>query len=394
MMSTPDMARCLQCCQGGVRMAPANPTILIPEPERPPEELPPGTQIDRYEVLGLLGQGGIARVYRVRHRKLGTIHALKVLAIDRPSVQERAIQEGRVQAALRHPNVVAVTDIITHQGVPVLVLEYVAGPSLEQLLGAQRLPLDEVDPLVRGILDGVAHAHAQGVVHRDLKPGNILLEVVERTLVPRVTDFGIAKLLAPSSHAIRTQAGTVMGTPAYMSPEQLIDSSKVDARADVWALGVLMYEMCTGRTPFDPGDANVHKQIATGRYLDPRTWVPELPDRMVRAIHGALRPDRSERITDAAALLTVWSDGERRVHPELGASCSATTLATAYAHRPQLIRSPDAPQQTPISTLRSRPWWPMDPRGRPSTLMWILAVIPALLTLILLAISVLVGLSL
>ncbi|MBX2802519.1 MAG: serine/threonine protein kinase [Myxococcales bacterium] len=298
-------------------------------------------------MLGLLGEGGIARVYRARHTALGSLHALKVLWVDRPSVRERAVREGRVQATIRHPNVVAVTDIVTHQGAPALVLEYVAGPSLEQLLAVRRPSLAEVDRVARGTLRGVAHAHQHGVVHRDLKPGNILLELSDEGLVPRVTDFGIAKLLGAVGQGLRTQAGAVMGTPAYMSPEQLTDASRVDERTDVWALGVLLFEMCTGRTPYEPFEERpLLERIMAGERQRVRDLVPELPERMVRAIEGALHGDRDRRLPDAAAMLKVWCGGAQAV-PELEGGWSSTTMAAAYELRPQLVGTGEEP-----STLR------------------------------------------
>ncbi len=314
-------------------MPSASPTVLHDDlsPAEAAEAsgaLPRGALVDRYEVLGLLGMGGMARVYRVRHRQLGSLHALKVLALDRPGLRRRALQEGRLQATLRHPHVVAVTDIVTTAGAPALVLEYVAGPSLDRLLQARSLRCEEVDALARGVLRGVAHAHAHQVVHRDLKPANILLELVDDTLVPRVTDFGLAKLLAllPSEPGgMGTIAGTTMGTPPYMAPEQALDASEVDARADVWALGVVLLEMLL---------------------LEPMTldrWPParlvelpgDVPARMRRAIEAALSPDPAQRPADAAALLDLWTDGQ----PDMGAGsarCSAATLAAAFALRPQL----------------------------------------------------------
>lgn len=301
--------------------------------------LPMGTVIDRYEVLGLLGIGGIARVYRVRHRSLGSLHALKVLALDRPSLRQRALQEGQVQATLRHPNLVAVTDIVSCDGAPALVLEYVAGPSLEQMLGARQLTLQEGDHLAHGVLRGVAYAHRHGVVHRDIKPGNILLEVGEGHLTPRVTDFGIAKLLVPASDSVRTLAGTVMGTPPYMSPEQGIDASLVDATADVWALGMVLYEMVTGADPtaLEPGAAY------------PALLEEGLPDRIARAIDGALQEHPEARWRDASEMGRVWAGAPVDGASEAAARCSAGTLATAYALRPRL--RDDAGEV--VSTLRS-----------------------------------------
>ena len=270
-----------------------------------------GDRIGPYEATGLLGSGGTATVYRAQHSTLGSVHALKVLTLDRPSLRLRTLNEGRVQATMRHPNLVAVTEIVHDpQGAPALVMEYVPGPSLGQLLAHHRPRLAEVDLLVRGILRGMAAAHDRGVVHRDLKPSNVLLSIVDGRLVPKITDFGLVKLFEGPGSGTLTQAGQPMGTPAYMPPEQFRDASQADKRADVWALGVLMYELCAGKLPFD--------DETQARLLDPATAttfapsfveVPGLPQRMVRAIAGALHIDPAYRFADARALAEAWCGG-------------------------------------------------------------------------------------
>ena len=139
--------------------------------------LPVGTQLGRYTIEGLLGQGGMAAVYKVRHDQLNTLQALKMLTVPGRNIRKRLVQEGRVQAALRHPNIVSVMDIIEHDHQPGLVMEYVDGPTLEQLLQARELAWYEVDHLARGILRGVKAAHNEGLIHRDLKPANVLIAV-------------------------------------------------------------------------------------------------------------------------------------------------------------------------------------------------------------------------
>ncbi|MBA2320108.1 MAG: serine/threonine protein kinase, partial [Deltaproteobacteria bacterium] len=209
-------------------------------------DLAPGTEIDRYVVEEVIGRGGMAVVYRVQHKKLGTSHALKVLLIPAPAIQERMLQEGRVQATLRHPNVVNVTDVIDVNGSYGLVMEFVDGPALDRHLWQQKhLSLEEAEIIGRGILAGVAAAHAQSMIHRDLKPANILLARSERgDLVPKVTDFGLAKILRGTSldTASATRTGHTMGTPQYMAPEQIRNAKTVDERADVFSIGALLYE--------------------------------------------------------------------------------------------------------------------------------------------------------
>lgn len=272
---------------------------------------PPGTVIDRYTVLQAIGQGGMAVVYKVRHNQLGTIHALKLLSLPANPLRDRFRQEAQIQAKLRHPNIVAVTDFIEYEQMPGLVMEHVDGPTLEDLLGRHRPTLEQVDSLVEGILAGVAHAHRQGLIHRDLKPANVLLESTDAGLIPKVADFGLAKLThgdGPSGVG-HTHSGVVMGTPSYMAPEQIRDSKSVDQRADVFSLGVILYELVAGERPFNgPDIIAIFSAIAYGRYKPVRDVVPELPDRMLRAIEGSLQVDRRVRIPDAQTLLSVWME--------------------------------------------------------------------------------------
>ncbi len=277
-------------------------------------DLNPGTQVDRYVVQSVLGEGGMAVVYLCRHDQLGTAHALKVLTMTSRAVRQRLVQEGRLQAQLRHPNIVAVTDIITLNGAPGLVMEYIEGPSLDDLLNEKSLSFEQADALAEGILAGVAHAHAQGLVHRDLKPANIMLAVEGGTLVPKVMDFGLAKLLEGEPGSARTRTGSTMGTPHYMSPEQVSDSKNVDGRTDVFALGAILYELVTGHRAF--GGENllqIFSAVASARFKAPKSLRPDLPDRMERAILGALEPDKDARIQSVEQLIAVWTGKSEHV---------------------------------------------------------------------------------
>ncbi|MEQ1567931.1 MAG: serine/threonine-protein kinase, partial [Myxococcota bacterium] len=271
--------------------------------------LEPGTVIDRYVVERPIGSGGMANVYLVRHAVLGSTHALKVLTLSSPGIRERMRQEGRVQAVLSHPNIVAVTDLVDVNGSPGLIMEYVDGPTLDALIGHGQVPLELVDELARGILAGVAAAHRLGLVHRDLKPANVLLKRVDSGLVPKVTDFGLAKVLS-AGDLTGTRTGSTMGTPHYMSPEQVRDSKNVGPQSDIFALGAILYEMCTNRRAFDGADMLVlFLAIANGDYLPPRALRPDLPDRMVDAITRALQVDLANRPNSVDELAAIWSGG-------------------------------------------------------------------------------------
>jgi serine/threonine protein kinase len=265
----------------------------------------------RYAVEGVLGQGGMAVVYRVRHAALGTPHALKVLAIPVAAIQKRLMDEGRAQGNLRHENVVSVTDVVTVKGAPGLVMELVDGPSLDLLLQRRRLTMEQVDVIARGVLAGVSAAHSAGLVHRDLKPGNVLLEVSGRRMVPKITDFGLAKILAVDNEdGGSTRSGASMGTPAYMAPEQIRDAKNVDQRADLFSLGALLYEMVTGTRAFVGKDTlEIFKAVDEGRYVPVHELDATVPQRMVRAIEAALRGDLSERVGSCDELAQLWGGG-------------------------------------------------------------------------------------
>ena len=267
-----------------------------------------GDTIGRFQVERLLGEGGIAQVYAVRHRRLGTLHALKLLTLQRPGLAERLLQEGRIQAQLRHPNLVAVTDVVEEDDGIGLVLEYVEGMGLDDCLTDGPMPCDEALELFEQVLRGVGAAHAAGVLHRDLKPGNILLTTIGDHVVAKVADFGIAKIASEElASSARTLANTAMGTPGYMAPEQVRDSANVDARADVFALGAILYEMVSGRRAFGTGDVlTILNRTASGDYTPLSELIEDCPFDLDFAIRTALNVDPDERFPDcqrfAAAL--------------------------------------------------------------------------------------------
>jgi hypothetical protein len=187
-------------------------------------------------------------------------------------------------------------------------MEFVGGPSLFDLISRTRLTLEQADHLARDILRGVSAAHSRGMVHRDLKPANILIAPGAAGPVAKVADFGLAKALERDSLGSgQTRTGETMGTPSYMAPEQVNDSKDVDARADIFALGAILYEMVSGELAF-PGSSllQIFNAIHDGRYRPLKELVPDLPERMASAIDGALTTDRDQRIPDCPTLLAVW----------------------------------------------------------------------------------------
>jgi hypothetical protein len=274
----------------------------------------------------------VATVYRVRHLTLGTLHALKVLTQAAPDVRARLIQEGQVQAVLEHPNIVQVTDVLDVQGAPGLLMEFVEGTTLEHWLGRYDPTPDEAMALFRGICAGLGHAHGRNLVHRDLKPGNVLLALADGRLVPKVSDFGLARILQRG--AFRNEIGATLGTPGYMAPEQSRDASRVDRRADLWSLGCLLYRLTVGVEPFAGEDLReILHQVETGDYVPPRALRPELPARVATVIGRLLTVDAAARPHDVAHVLA-YLDGERDQLPPDGAVEPLPDPLPVTSHQP------------------------------------------------------------
>lgn len=261
--------------------------------------LAPGAQVDRYVVERLVGRGGQAAVYLVRHRLLGTRHALKVLHRGGgPEVHARLVREGRLQARLDPTFVVPVHDVITVDGAPALVLPFVSGCTLDEVLEIHRPTQAEVISLFSDVCAGVARAHDAGVVHRDLKPGNVMLELKRGRVVARVADFGLARVMhgeetGEGYDAKRTLAGRLMGSPAYAAPEQLIDARHADHRADLWSLGVMLFELLTGQVPFQAANMwHLVERVRAGVFDStaiPEPWRPTI--RELLSLDPEDRPD-------------------------------------------------------------------------------------------------------
>jgi serine/threonine protein kinase len=217
-----------------------------------------GRQLGSYDVISLIGAGGMGEVYQARDTRLRRDVAIKILPRDRvadPERKKRFLQEARAASALNHPNIVTLYDIANDAGVDYLVMEYVAGKTLDQLIPPKGLPLTEALNYAQQIASGLAAAHAAGIVHRDVKPGNVIVTADSQV---KILDFGLAKLVerAPGAEgetqtleSALTDAGTVMGTVAYMSPEQA-GAKPLDHRTDIFSLGVVLHEMLAGRQPF------------------------------------------------------------------------------------------------------------------------------------------------
>jgi serine/threonine protein kinase len=242
--------------------------------------------------------------------------ALKVLKVPHEAIRERLMTEGRAQAKVKHPNVVGLEAIVDTGVGPGLVLEFVDGPTLEDVILEDDLTLDGRDELAAGILAGVKAAHDAGLIHRDLKPANILVATVDGRPVPKITDFGLARVLGDSALGPRsTRTGMTMGTPAYMAPEQIRSARDVDQRADVYALGAVFYELYSGTRAYDDDDLLVVLNAVAGGTRTPLSAVGGLPPRVIDAVDGAMAIDVDARIPDLDTLRAVWSGHRRWAEP-------------------------------------------------------------------------------
>jgi predicted ATPase/Tfp pilus assembly protein PilF len=301
-----------------------------------------GDPVGRYRALHLLGRGGAAEVWAVEHATLGTRHALKLLHTPAPGLRERLLREGRLQRRLDPVCVVPVTDVIEVGGLPALVMDLVEGPTLAELLGAYRPTEEEAIALLSDVVRGVGAAHRAGVVHRDLKPSNVLLQLERGRVVPRITDFGIAKELGADG----TRTLGFLGTPAYAAPEQLSDPAHVDLRADLWSLGVMLYELLTGRRPFESEQL---EGLLYAVHREPTALQP-LPEAMRPLVAQLLQPDRERRLASVEVLLE-----------ELQAREGAEDVLAAggpLAEAVRLCTRPAASEQAPQT---AQGWLPAEP---------------------------------
>jgi serine/threonine-protein kinase len=250
----------------------------------------------------------MATVYRVRHVELGTQHALKLLMHKADGLTKRMLQEGKMQARLRHPNVVCVTDVVRHDGFVGLVMDYVDGVALGAFAYNFRLKGDKLNQLAHDVFDGVEAAHRLGLVHRDLKPDNILMAFESDGVVAKIADFGLAKALSDELRVARaTTQGQMMGTPRYMAPEQFFDASSVDRRADLYALGAILYEVL-GRDPLFPDSdlANALTACVTGDWKPLQSMPPGAPESWRETVHACLATKPEDRPASIAEVRQMW----------------------------------------------------------------------------------------
>ena len=256
----------------------------------------PGTVIGDYVVAGAIGTGGMGTVYKVQHVITQRIEAMKLLAAGHTEAaqEQRFLREMQVQARLHHPNIAAVYNAFRYYDEFYLVMEFIDGESLESILSRGRLPLGTGIEYARQALFALGYAHAHGVVHRDIAPSNMIV-TGEGTV--KLTDFGLAKT---STDICLTHSGTPMGSPWYMSPEQVRGDAALDARSDIYSLGVVLYEIATGSKPFDLASTfDVMRAHVEMTPLAPREREPEVPAALNQIILTALAKDPNARFQSA-----------------------------------------------------------------------------------------------
>jgi serine/threonine protein kinase len=345
----------------------------------------PGALVDgKYELVRLLGEGGMGAVWVVRHRALGQHLALKLVRHDRGGAMagaaERMLQEARAATSLAHPGIVQVFDFgYTRQGHPYITMELLHGESLGKVLDERgRIAPTRAVQLLLPIADALAAAHDRGVVHRDVKPDNVFLtHLADGRLQPKVLDFGIAKL-GPELGPKLTVEGTVLGSPAYMSPEQARGEQDIDRRTDVWALSVVLYELVTGELPFQGESYNARLWAILGE--TPRSLLEHDVDEpeLWAVLQCGLAKNRNERFADMREFgrtLAAWLLA-RNVKSDITKAPLEPWLAHSRPTGPSLFPSlspsiaPSEPSAAPEPPARAAP--PVrivpadDPRHEPS----------------------------
>src|SRR5438046_2080209 len=329
-----------------------------------------GKQLGHYQVLSLLGSGGMGEVYLAEDTRLKRKVALKLLPAEltaNPDRLRRFEQEARAASALNHPNIITIHEIGQVDGLNFIVTEFIAGQTLRELITTARMNLLVVLDVATQAASALAAAHAAGIVHRDLKPENIMLR--PDGLI-KVLDFGLAKLTEPRTSNVDTEAptvarvdtkmGTVMGTAQYMSPEQA-RGLKVDVRTDIFSLGVVLYEMLAGRPPFlGETTADIISVLLHKEPQPLSTLAPDTPAQLQHIVSKALRKDRDERYQTVKSLLVDLKSLKQRLEFEIELERSAPASERAGMEEFRIPaasgRSGEAKTSPPEgSTLSTRP---------------------------------------
>jgi tRNA A-37 threonylcarbamoyl transferase component Bud32/tetratricopeptide (TPR) repeat protein len=298
-----------------------------------------GENVGAYRIVDKLGQGGMATVYKAYHAALDRYVAIKVMHaafLEDPNFLARFQREARIVAKLDHPHIVPIYDYAEHNGQPYLVMRFVEGETLKARVGSGPLDRAEVLRIGEAVGDGLAYAHGQGVLHRDIKPSNILLTPEGGVYL---TDFGLARMAEAGESTLSRDM--MMGTPQYISPEQAKGIRELDARTDIYSLGVVLYELLVGQVPFtaDTPYAIVHDHIFTPLPM-PRELNPDVPESIERVLLKALAKEADDRFQSVETLIAAL---ENALEP----SAQGRTADTITVPPPSTVSPPAAPPEEP-----------------------------------------------
>ena len=311
------------------------------------ENLQPGQMLGAYRIINRIGQGGMASVYKAYQPSMDRHVAIKVLPgqlAESPEFVTRFQQEARIIARLEHPHILPVFDYGEDNGVTYFVMRYFEAGTLKTKMEAGPLPIQEIDRIFTQLADALGYAHARGIVHRDLKPANALVDADGNLFL---TDFGIAKLLESASPRL-TQTDAIMGTPAYISPEQA-QARTVDQRSDIYSLGIILYEMVTGRVPYvaDTPLAVILQHVSDPLPL-PSIVKSNISPAIEQVLLKALAKNPDDRFATTAEFVAAWKRALREMDTLARESEKAVSSATRLSTSPSFQT-----QSKPVSTTQT-----------------------------------------
>jgi serine/threonine-protein kinase len=303
--------------------------------------------IGEYRLVGKLGEGGMGEVYQGVHSKIGRVVAIKILsqAATGPEFVERFLNEARIQAGLQHNNIATLYDFLEYNGQPCIIMEYIEGQTLTDCIRSWGcLPLPDALGYFKSIVEAIDYVHSRGIVHRDIKSNNVKITPAGQV---KLLDFGIAK--SGASPAL-TVTGAFVGTLQYLSPEQ-IQGGFADARSDIWALGVLLYEMTTSHLPFDATTlGDLCQKISKADYVPPSVMNQTVPREVQNIISRCLKKTPSARYQSTRDLLQDVN------HMISGLSSQAAKPATSFSSTPKYSEpAPSLSPHTDVGTLDTKP---------------------------------------
>jgi eukaryotic-like serine/threonine-protein kinase len=274
----------------------------------------------KYRIARRIGAGGMGIVFEALHLVSKKPVAIKWMPLEHARIPARLVAEARAVARIRHPNVVELYDVVSDESGAYLIMELLQGETLAERIARGPLEEDDLIELALPVLRGLAAVHARGVIHRDLKPENILLcepPSGEGKVLPKLLDFGVSKILSPTEDGTRlTREGVLLGTPAFMSPEQLRDPSRVDARSDIYSMGVVLFEALAGTLPYDAsGRDALILSIAEHRVRPIREVRPGLSRPLAEVIMRAMSADPDARYPDVGALIDALAEAQHGRRP-------------------------------------------------------------------------------